>query len=149
MVLGPNDRDETIGPNKPFRDLAHGLASRGIAVLRYEKRTKEHPILMAMSVNTITVKEETIDDAVAAVEALASRRRSSPSESSCWATASAACSSPESARPNAGLLDSSALRDQHGPWRTWCWSRPDTSCRDGNLQEAQKNSGKLSNRSPR
>ncbi|MHB1422402.1 MAG: alpha/beta hydrolase [Gemmataceae bacterium] len=35
---GPHDRDETIGPNKPFRDLAWGLASQGIAVLRYEKR---------------------------------------------------------------------------------------------------------------
>ena len=71
---GPNDRDETIGPNKPFRDLAHGLASRGIAVLRYEKRTKQHSVVMAMSVNSITVKEETIDDAVAAVEVLASER---------------------------------------------------------------------------
>ncbi|MFQ5721616.1 MAG: DUF3887 domain-containing protein [Candidatus Aminicenantales bacterium] len=30
----------SVGPNKPFRDLAWGLASRGIAVLRYEKRTK-------------------------------------------------------------------------------------------------------------
>ena len=67
---GPEDRDETIGPNKPFRDLAQGLASQGIAVLRYEKRTKEHPIRMALSVNTITVKEETIDDAIAAVEVL-------------------------------------------------------------------------------
>lgn len=64
---GPNDRDETIGPNKPFRDLAHGLSSRGIAVLRYEKRTKEHPILMSLMKSSITVKEETIDDAVAAV----------------------------------------------------------------------------------
>lgn len=61
---GPNDRDETIGPNKPFRDLAHGLASRGIAVLRYEKRTKQHPILMSLTRNSVTVKEETIDDAV-------------------------------------------------------------------------------------
>ena len=26
---GPNDRDETIGPNRPFRDLAWGLASQG------------------------------------------------------------------------------------------------------------------------
>jgi hypothetical protein len=33
---GPNDRDESIGPNKPFRDLAWGLASQNIAVLRYE-----------------------------------------------------------------------------------------------------------------
>ena len=39
---GPNDRDETLGPNKPFKDLAWGLASRGIAVLRYDKRSKVH-----------------------------------------------------------------------------------------------------------
>ena len=37
---GANDRDETVGPNLPFRDLAWGLASRGLAVLRYEKRTR-------------------------------------------------------------------------------------------------------------
>jgi hypothetical protein len=70
---GPLDRDETIGPNKPFRDLAHGLASRGIAVLRYEKRTKEHQIMMAMMTSNITVKEETVDDVVSAFEALASQ----------------------------------------------------------------------------
>jgi uncharacterized protein len=28
---GPHDRDETIGPNRPFRDIAEGLASRGVA----------------------------------------------------------------------------------------------------------------------
>jgi dienelactone hydrolase len=75
---GPHDRDETIGPNKPFRDVAHGLASRGIAVLRYEKRTRHHQILMALSVNSITVKEETIDDAAAAVEALRSQEKIDP-----------------------------------------------------------------------
>lgn len=37
---GPNDRDETIGALKPFKDLAWGLASRGVAVLRYEKRSR-------------------------------------------------------------------------------------------------------------
>jgi dienelactone hydrolase len=40
---GPNDRDETIGALKPFKDLALGLASRGVAVLRYEKRTRVDP----------------------------------------------------------------------------------------------------------
>ena len=64
---GPNDRDETIGPNKPFKDLAWGLASRGIAVLRYEKRTKEHGTKMASMEKELTVKEETVDDALAAV----------------------------------------------------------------------------------
>ncbi len=40
---GPNDRDETIGEVKPFKDLAQGLASKGIAVLRYDKRTRVDP----------------------------------------------------------------------------------------------------------
>ena len=31
--------DESIGPNAPFRDLAEGLSRRGVAVLRYDKRT--------------------------------------------------------------------------------------------------------------
>ncbi len=39
---GPHDRDETIGVNKPFKDLAWGLASRGIAVLRAEKVSYTH-----------------------------------------------------------------------------------------------------------
>ncbi len=68
---GPNDRDETIGPNKPFRDLAWGLASKGIAVLRYEKRTKYHAARYTPEIIAkLTVKEETIDDALAAVALL-------------------------------------------------------------------------------
>ena len=64
---GPQDRDETVLANKPFRDLAWGLASRGIAVLRYDKRTKVHGAKMASAGTPVTVKEETIDDALAAV----------------------------------------------------------------------------------
>ncbi|MEN6370694.1 MAG: alpha/beta fold hydrolase [Armatimonadota bacterium] len=67
---GPQDRDETIGPNKPFRDLAMGLASRGIAVLCYEKRTKQYSAKIALMEDNITVKEEVVDDAVAAVALL-------------------------------------------------------------------------------
>lgn len=66
---GPNDRDETLGPNKPFADLAAGLASRGIAVLRFDKRTKVYGAKMA-ALTAMTVKEESIDDALAAVELL-------------------------------------------------------------------------------
>ncbi|MDH7489980.1 MAG: alpha/beta fold hydrolase [Anaerolineae bacterium] len=67
---GPNDRDETIGPNKPFKDLAWGLATRGIAVLRYEKRTKQSPGQMIASMPTLTVNEEVVNDALAATEYL-------------------------------------------------------------------------------
>lgn len=73
---GPNDRDESIGPNKPFRDLAHGLAEHGIAVLRYEKRTKAQP--EAFAALDFTVDEETVDDAVAAVNRLLEDARINP-----------------------------------------------------------------------
>ncbi len=68
---GPNDRDETVGPNKPFKDLAWGLASKGIAVLRYDKRTQVHGgVFTPAETASFTVKEETIDDAVLAVRLL-------------------------------------------------------------------------------
>ena len=66
---GPNDRDETIGPNKPFKDIAWGLASNNIIVLRYDKRTKVYPAETASDKN-LTVKEEVVDDAIEAVKLL-------------------------------------------------------------------------------
>ncbi len=75
---GPQDRDETIGPNKTFRDLAWGLASRGIAVLRYEKRTRAHAEQLSKMVDKITIKEEVVDDAVAAVTLLRKTEKIDP-----------------------------------------------------------------------
>ncbi len=63
---GPNDLDETIGPNKVFRDLAYGLSSHGIAVLRYNKRTYSYG--REMDPDHITVWDETINDAISAVK---------------------------------------------------------------------------------
>lgn len=72
---GPNDADETILANKPFKDLAWGLATRGIAVLRYDKRTKAHGAKMT---GAVSLDEETIDDAVAAAALLRSRKEIDP-----------------------------------------------------------------------
>ena len=67
---GPHDRDETIGPNKPFRDLAHGLAAAGIASLRYDKRTLVYGAKLAADTH-FTVDQEVTDDALSALNALA------------------------------------------------------------------------------
>jgi dienelactone hydrolase len=68
---GPNDRDEALGSNKPFRDLAWGLATQGVAVLRYDKRTFAHKDLFTPElVAKMTVKEETTDDALLAAQLL-------------------------------------------------------------------------------
>jgi hypothetical protein len=63
---GSHDADETIGPNKPFRDLAWDLAEAGIATLRYPKRT--FAFKEKLDVAHLTVEEEVIADAVAAVK---------------------------------------------------------------------------------
>lgn len=67
---GPHDRDETIGPNRPFLDIARGLAERGVAVLRYEKRTKARPQDFA---DGGSIDLETTDDAVLAAALLRSQ----------------------------------------------------------------------------
>ncbi|HWI51780.1 MAG TPA: alpha/beta fold hydrolase [Symbiobacteriaceae bacterium] len=66
---GPNDRDEAVGGIKVFRDLAQGLASRGIAVLRYEKRTREHSQKSIMLPH-FGLQAETIEDALLAAKLL-------------------------------------------------------------------------------
>ena len=66
---GPQDRDETVGGTRVFQDLAQGLASRGIAVLRYEKRTKAYQKELA-GARDMTLNDEVVDDAVAALAVL-------------------------------------------------------------------------------
>lgn len=61
---GPNDRDESMRANKVFADIAEGLSSRGVAVLRYDKRTLVYA--RQMSSGEFTLHEETTDDALAA-----------------------------------------------------------------------------------
>ncbi len=70
---GPQDMDETLFGNKPFRDIAYGLAETGIDVLRYDKRTFAYADKLKQSnITNFTVKEETIDDAVSAAKLLSS-----------------------------------------------------------------------------
>jgi len=65
---GPNDQDEDIGPNHPFLDIALGLAARGIASLRYDKRTFDYP--KSVDPRTFTPTEEYVPDALAAIRLL-------------------------------------------------------------------------------
>lgn len=65
---GPCDRDETIGPNKPFQQLAHKLAEQGIATLRYDKRTYVYrQRTTEVSDGHINYDTEIVDDAVEAL----------------------------------------------------------------------------------
>jgi dienelactone hydrolase len=61
---GPADMDESVGSNKPFKDLAAGLAAQGIASIRYVKRSMIYPNTFNKA---FTVKEEVLDDALTAI----------------------------------------------------------------------------------
>lgn len=64
---GQSDMDETIGAvaNKPFKDIAHGLAENGIASIRYNKRYYQYP---EAAPKDLTIQGEVIDDANLAIE---------------------------------------------------------------------------------
>jgi uncharacterized protein len=66
---GPVDRDTTIGKSKPLKDLAWGLASRGIAVLRFDKVTYAHPEQVKAN-RDFTVADEYLPHALAAIRLL-------------------------------------------------------------------------------
>ncbi len=62
---GQSDFNETIGANRPFKELAHGLAEKGIASIRINKRLYQKPVL---SHDKLTIWDEYMDDVYAAID---------------------------------------------------------------------------------
>lgn len=62
---GPSDMDESIGGNKPFRDLAYDLAALGVGSLRFDKVTFAHPDLPVE-----TIDQEYLEPVAAALALL-------------------------------------------------------------------------------
>ena len=67
---GPGSRDGDVGPNKVAREWAWGLAARGVAVLRYDKRNTAHAARVHALGRALTLAEEHTDDGLAAVRLL-------------------------------------------------------------------------------
>lgn len=67
---GPNNRDSEIGPNSPFKDIAHGLATKGIISLRFDKRTKLYGKKIFTNNLELTLNEEYYEDTDFAIEYL-------------------------------------------------------------------------------
>jgi len=65
---GAADMDLTTGGSKPFKDLADGLASRGVAVLRYDRRS--HACPNSLAPEEWTLDNITVDDPLVAIEQL-------------------------------------------------------------------------------
>ena len=70
---GASNMDEKVMKITPFKDLAEGLAKRGVASLRYDKRTFTYAKQLAKTSPTVSI--ETIDDALLALDLLKSDPR--------------------------------------------------------------------------
>ena len=76
---GSSNMDEKVGKLTPFKDIAEGLAERGIACIRYDKRSFAHGLKMVRDKTTvITAREEVIEDALLAAALLRADRRIDP-----------------------------------------------------------------------
>ena len=69
---GPTDRNGEVGGTRVYRDLAVGLAAKGFAVLRFDKRTFAYRgDIAALEVDRMGLREEYLDDTAAAFRLLA------------------------------------------------------------------------------
>jgi dienelactone hydrolase len=60
---GGTDKDGTLGPNKPYKDIAWALAAKGIAVYRYDKRTANPANLKGIkNLNDFLLYDEYVED---------------------------------------------------------------------------------------
>lgn len=70
---GPTDKDGSYGENKPYKDLAWGLATNGNAVYRYEKRSNDYGMFMLKAKNAYenyTPREDLLDDLYKIIDTL-------------------------------------------------------------------------------
>lgn len=66
---GPGDRNEKIGPLQPFKDIAYGLSTKGLAVLRYDKRTLTYGTEVSKD-KSMDLNKEVVDDVLFAADYL-------------------------------------------------------------------------------
>lgn len=68
QASGPSNLNEQINENKPFEDIAYGLAKQGIASLRFDKRSYAFP--ESINLEYATVSDEYFYDVSSAIHML-------------------------------------------------------------------------------
>ena len=79
---GGIDKDCSIGPNKIYKDLAWGLASKGIAAFRYDKKTHQYLNKLleddSLGKEPFTVENEYLQDLEEIITAISARKEINP-----------------------------------------------------------------------
>jgi hypothetical protein len=79
---GGIDKDCSIGPNKIYKDLAWGLASKGIAAFRYDKKTYQYLNKLlendSLGKEPFTIENEYLQDLEEIIAAIAAHKEINP-----------------------------------------------------------------------
>lgn len=119
--MGAQDQDGTLGPNRPLRDVAWGLASKGVATLRYENRRKAYAAVPEAS--QWTLEEEVIQDALAAAALLRQREEVDPRRVFLLGHELGAFAAPLAARRDEKLAGLVLLAPPGRPILDWLYER--------------------------
>lgn len=120
VILGPSDRDGTVGANKRDRDLAQGLAAHGVATLRIDKRSELYALDVARQ-PVFTMAEESVDDALAAVELLRQTPRVDPARIYLLGIGFSSFAAPRVAHLDDGLAGLILISPSAGLIWDWAW----------------------------
>jgi uncharacterized protein len=112
-----------MGPNKPFKDLAWGLASNGVAVLRYVKRTARYGLKAAYDPPSYTVDDEIVNDARAAVELAAKQPKIDAKRIFVLGHSEGGYVAARIADCDAQMRELFCWQLRSGRWRNWCLSK--------------------------
>ncbi len=113
-----SDRDGTSDATKTFRDLAWGLASRGVAVLRYDKRTLTHALAFARQPD-FTLDDELVNDALAALALLRKTPRIDPAHTFVLGASLGGFAAPRIAQRDPDLAGLIIVSAPSGTWHEW------------------------------
>ena len=120
VILGSYDKDGTEGANKRDRDLAQGLAAHGVATLRYDGRARAHALDAARQ-PVFTMADESVDDALAAVELLRQTPRVDPARIYLLGIGYTSFAAPRVAHLDGGLAGLILISPSAGLIWDWAW----------------------------
>ena len=121
VILGASSgRDGMEGANKRDRDLAQGLAARGVAALRYDDRPWAHGLAAARQ-SDFTMFDESENDALAALALLRQTPRIDPEKIYVLGIGYASFASSRVAHLDAGLAGMILISPSAGLTWDWAW----------------------------
>ena len=138
VLLGFGDRDGTGAATKLNRDLAWGLATRGVATVRFDQRTHAYALATARQPD-LTIDEELVDDALAAIELLRRTPRIDPARIHVMGGSHGGFAAPRVAQRDPTIAGLIIANSPSGKLSDFIWRHMRHKVRlDGNVTENEK-----------